>query len=554
MAGLTAQLDSLRHLATRRPWIAALRWALPLAMLVILVGLQLLARRQLGLGQALADEDAYANLAVLQCLDQHGTYGFMADTPIPAHRDVLWRLVLWLALPVAGSPYRAAVLAGVVCAGLTLLVMARLARLLFSFRPFTLYTMLLVTLIPGFLPAVISGSAAPLATLLVSWACLLHIEGLLGRHPPLSVNLAFAVGLACWVRIEFGLLWLLFALHAGLIALATGSGRERARFDLLAFRVARGLLLIAVYLVPLVIWNLTVIQAPWARLADTSLTLGAPGGGPFLWLRESLALVRWALPESYRLFAATPLLAGAWALVLFAVGAVVLLVLGLAFVEERAFTLPVLAAVVLPAGCAVIYPWAGFDAAPLLYSSLAPVLGLVIAFGVFRLPFLVASAWGRWRQARPETWGINAWLITMGSIVLALCALESAACVRETWRNMADHLALRDAVARQWPAGGEAPPRCLTDAPGWLAWYFPARIMDVQGMAYPPMLKCHRRWGALDADRLMEALRAQPPELLLLTGPRPALLLEILVRAGARGLAPAPDAPCLVTLAWPAAP
>ena len=158
-----------------------LRTLVPVLLLLILLCGLMLKQRGIGDGRSFVADEAYANLAVATHLVEDRCYGFSSEAAIPATHDTLWRLlVAWLAILVR-DPVSASYLAGALCAVITLLVLVRLARLLFPFPPFILYASVLLIVSPGFLLDIVGGTSQPLATVLITAACLFHIEGI-GRR------------------------------------------------------------------------------------------------------------------------------------------------------------------------------------------------------------------------------------------------------------------------------------------------------------------------------------------------------------------------------------
>jgi hypothetical protein len=254
-----------------------LRWLLPLVMMIGVLGALLVERKAAG-GSSFIEDRAYADMAVARTLVLDGTYGLQPGAPCPAVRDTLWRLALAIAGWLVGSVRVAALLLGTLCAVGTLLLTLRLARLLFPFPPFILYAAVLLTAAPGLLTNALSGTSLPLATLLVTAACLLQVEGMRDRRPVLSLGSTALVGLLTWIRLEFVWVWIVFWAQA--VIRLTPEGPGKGRRAAAAVKGAAGVLLIGLMLLPLFAWNLHLLSVLWPQAAGAPMTLNAWAARP----------------------------------------------------------------------------------------------------------------------------------------------------------------------------------------------------------------------------------------------------------------------------------
>lgn len=491
-----------------------LRWLLPLVMMIGVLAALLAERRAAG-GSVFVSDRACADMAVARTLVLDGTYGLQPGAPCPAVRDTLWRLALAAAGWLVGSVRVAALLLGTVCAIGTLLLVLRLARLLFPFPPFILYAAVLLIAAPGLLTNALSGTSLPLATLLATAACLLHVEGMRDRRPVLSLGVAILVGLLAWIRLEFVLLWIVFWVQAALRITPEGAGEGRRAAAMV--KGLTGLLLLAVLLLPLFAWNLHWLGVAWPQAAGAPMTLNAWADRP---LGEAagrqIVLSLRMLPSLFGSASGVPLLQGFVGRLFAWFGAGLLVVLTLRRGEEYPFLLVPLLLVLLPAGLALLYPYRGADSAAVVLGSLGPLFLLAAAFGIFRLPFAAENLYRKWKSGLPEATGFDIWWTAVGGLLLLWALVGMGRFAARTAVERADLVQARQFVSDVLVSGRARAGRILTDAPGWVAFTHAVPVADLGGEFTPALLPALRPDGRWGREGLEEYLLEQPADLLIL--------------------------------------
>ena len=139
------------------------RWLVPTLVFIVLLCLLVSKQKAAGGGLTFLDDAAYGNMSVARTLVEDAEYGLSAGHRMPAVRDTLWNLLLALVALIFRDAAPAAYFLGAVLALSTMLISLRLARLLFPFPPFVVYTAVLLILSPGFLVSGVSGTSAALA-------------------------------------------------------------------------------------------------------------------------------------------------------------------------------------------------------------------------------------------------------------------------------------------------------------------------------------------------------------------------------------------------------
>ncbi|MBN1268487.1 MAG: hypothetical protein JXB04_02785 [Kiritimatiellae bacterium] len=467
-------------------------------------------------GRYFVADESYASLAVARNMVERGVYGFAPGARIAATKDTLWRLLLACVAWVMREPLAAAYVLGAACGVMTLLVILRLARLLFPFPPYVVFASVLLALAPGFVLETLSGRAAPLATCMITAACMLNMEGLAGRRSVLPAYSALLVGAAGWIRIEFILYWFVFSLHAWILSFGRRPAGATFSASYVVLRSIIGWLIIALCLLPLMTWNAVLLRVPWPRMLDTPLALDAWSGGSAQAFNGSLALTRDAVPRMYAALHQIPFLGWGLGRVLFWLGVVVLVGLAVRRGEERAFTLTAAIPLVLPPLYAVIYPYVGDGAAPMVYGAYAPLAAMMAAFGVFRLPFLIEAAYRKWKEGLPSAFGFQAWWIVVGSLVLLLGLVRSCRQSDRETEALARVVATRAAVRQSIEQNGLDEALFASDRPGWLSFVQRVEVLDLSGEGSADVLMCLDASGRLDRERLRKLLRERRPGALLI--------------------------------------
>lgn len=447
---------------------------------------------------------------------------------MPAVRDTGWRLLLAAGTLVLDA-VSAAYILGALCAVLTLLVLLRLARLLFPFPPFMLYACALLIVGPQFLWIVLSGTALPLATLLITLAVMLHVEGLQGRRQVLPMMLMICVAFAAWIRIEFVLLWVLLPLHA--LCVATGRTMKAGGFSRgqVVLRWILGVLVLALLLLPLIGWNAYYLRVPWPRPIDAPLALDVWARGPANAVRESMALVREMLPSMYAEFYRVPFLGGWIQRVFFWFGCLVLIALGAGRVEERPFTVLVAIPVVLPVLYALVFPYVGPGGVRTVFGAFYPLAALLAAYGFFRIPFLLEYLHRRWKEGLPTPIGFNTWWVTVGAIFLVATMVRSAGLLNKDLAALRSARDVREQLVRRIGEEGLMEGVIATDMPGWVAHRLGIPFVDLTGEGSPDILRTLDRSGCIDGRKLTDLLRKEKVSAVLLwtTAEEPAWMKQL---------------------------
>ncbi len=501
------------------------RWLVP--TLLFAVGLCALMARQKSAGGGLdfVGDAAYVNMAVARTLIEKQVYGLDGDTPITAGRDVLWRLAVALAGWVSGNVVTGAYLTAALCALLTLLLTLRLARFLFPFPPFMTYTAVLLLAAPGVLVSALDGTSTPLATMLVTAAVLLHVEGLYERRMPLPMGSALLVGLLAWIRLEFLILWPVFFLHAVVLSFFRSSAENTPM--VVVTRGLTGLLMTALCIFPLLAWNFRVVQVPWPQVVGAPFTLdtwlsATPGGALAAYGSMSLG----AVPSAFGRLGAVPFLAGRLEGVMTWFGACFIAGLSIWRQEERPYTIVLFLLLLLPPCLAFAYPYLGWDAAPAVFETLTPLAVITAAFGFFRVPFLVEELYRKWRSGLPSATGFRVWWVVMGSILLIVAVLRTGMSASRRTGELVELGSLRQAAGSLLESDELHQALCATDSAGWLAFTLRTPVLDVTGECTPQVLTCLDSRGQVDGPKLRELLVEQEAVSVVLWDPARDALAE----------------------------
>ncbi len=500
----------------RFQWLV--RWLIPTFTFVVAVCAIVIQQKKSAAGLAFVDDSAYRSLGVARALLENQVYAFQGGERVPAVQDALWRVLLAMVGALSGGPESAAYLLGAACGIITLLICFRLARLLFPFPPYILYSSILLVAAPPLLINVVDGTPAALATMLVTAACLLHIEGLSDHGAPLPMSAAWLCGILMWIRIEFGLLWLVFSLHAFILSF-TRSHKENPVF-LAMTRSLTGIMVLALCMFPLLAWNHQVIRVPWPQAVGAPFTLDVwLSATPGQVLGSYFGMAGSAIQPAFSRLYSTPFLSGFLERLLTWFG--VLFIAGLAMWrrEERAYTLLLFLVVFMPVFFALVYPYMGWQSASLVFSTLGPLCVLAACFGIFRIPFLIENLYRKWKQGLPAPSGFRVWWIGMGSVLLLVSVVHNGSLMRQRSRALEKQAVTRRAVLDAFEAGGAEGQLVVTDAPGWLGYASGRRVLDLSGEFMPEVLACLGRGGRLDPVALESLLKEKKPDSLVLWSP-----------------------------------
>lgn len=530
------------------------RWLVPTLVFIVLLCLLVSKQKAAGGGLTFLDDAAYGNMSVARTLVEDAEYGLSAGHRMPAVRDTLWNLLLALVALIFRDPAPAAYFLGAVLALSTMLISMRLARLLFPFPPFVVYTAVLLILSPGFLVSGVSGTSAALATMLATAAVMLHVEGLFEKKSPLPVGCALLVGLLMWIRVEFVLLWIVFSVHALCVSFLRRS-RETGPVFVIT-RAMTGALVLVFCLFPLVAWNYQVVMVPWPQAMGAPLTMDAmaAAGGSIASVYGDMVASN--IPVAFGKLHQNPFLTGGLERFMTWFGFALIAALGFAQAEERPYSVGVFAAILLPLLYALIYPFLGWGGASVVFLSLQPLCVISACFAFFRTPFLIESLYRKWKPGLPAAPGFMLWWLVMGSL-LALFALGRG-CVRDRARNEAirNVVDVREAMAKAIQGVGAKPKLMVTDAPGWPSFALQVPVLDLTGEYSPGVLATLGSKGDVDPAKLGRLLANEKPDVAAIWKPTNHYVEELMSCRELKlelptGTLEAPDV-CEIT--WPAAP
>ncbi len=523
------------------------RLLVPMLLFLFLLCIVLASQKRAGPGLAFVEDSAYAHLAVADSLLKTQTYGFNPQEPIPVIHDALWRLAIAAVASVLPDPKTAVYLLGAVFSLVVLMTAIRLARLLFPFPPFIMYSVVLLVLTPPLLADSLAGTSVSMAGALFMLAVLLHIEGLSGRRPLLSAGTAFLVGLLMWVRIEFVLVWIVFSAHAFILSFFPGKKGTTPLYAVT--RSITGLLLQALVVFPLLAWNVQVIQVPWPQIIGAPFSMdywvSASAGGA---LGHYVSLFSRGVPEAYARLYAIPFLSGVFEKALTWFGVLFIAVLSVWREEERPYTVALAGLLLFPLFFALLYPYVGWDGAGILFSVMGPLCVLCASFGIFRIPFLIENLYRKWKEGIPAATGFSIWWIVMGSILLVVCLARSTVALKERKALLRERAAARQVVddaIRQGQLDGRL---YVTDRPGWLAFAHKARLVDLSGEGTPGVLACLDEQGGLDPADLGVFLAERKPDSLVLWEARNQFVETLVPCDSSAGEG---ESPRLCRITWP---
>ena len=450
---------------------------------------------------------AYLDMASARCLLTHQVHGLDASLKIPAVRDVLWRGVICLGAALTGSYSVGAYLAGIVCAGFLLYALMKLLYLLTGSFAAAVAAALLAIGSPGFVMNAMSGTSVPLAGALLVGACIRHAKGMLDGRRPLPLSAAVLTGLAATVHLPLAAVWGLLTLHA---LLAGGKDASGDRTAFVIIRAVNGLLVIAMCLAPLVIWNQIVFDVPWPRL---------PSG-------ESAGAA--SLPEAFRRMLGTPFLS-TWAVL--AAAAASLLVAAFLPLRDRSrrmgLLLPLLIAG-LPIICAAFAPFTGWTIMDGLPSATEGLWVALLVYGIHRIFAAVeqrVQAGGAHLHPPFDAAGLTL-AATMALLILILPAGVTA--LRQSFARNAAVQTARNGVLDIMRSQALSTRMVASDAPGWIAYRTSLPVIDLTGETSPDLLAHLDERGNLPMPAVIEVVKAQRPDFLILWSDRYREILKSL--------------------------
>ncbi len=490
-------------------------WFLPLLAFVFLFTASSLYKRSVVGGQAFVSDDAYRNLVVAQTLASSHVYGAGPDETILFMPDGLWRVLLAVGDRIGGNAVFVTLLLGLLLGGLALLVMLRLSNRLFPYPVFGYVVAALLILSPGLVSVSLSGESTALAMLLVMGTLLLHLTSFSTPRWGLPLTATCLMGFTLWIRIEFISVWILLWIHT-LVMTGFVAPSQRPSRGVLFLRGINGLLILALFLLPVLAWNTVVTGVPWPRMPDMPMSLNAwhpAADGPAAAWQATLHWMQVGWSKAYTQFYPILLPEGWIGRFFLGLGAVLLLVQAYRYDKERPSLLFLLLLLLVPFLLGLFYPYLGSSAFTIVARSLQPAGILLAAYGVVRLPFMLEKGIRTHLLSRitpahlfKAWWGAAGGLLLLSALLSQVSHLRSeTADVRDAVENrqqlsdvMAEHALLRD--------------RFISDQPGWLVWRHGVRCIDLRGEWTPEILPYVRGSGRYDVEALeLHLNRMNPP-------------------------------------------
>ncbi len=491
-----------------------LGWLIPLLAYLCVLTLMASSYRSADKGRALVSDDAYRNLVVANVLNEARVYGVYADQPVPMVQDMLWRVALAATQIIVPDGLSAVRILGMVFGVLTLLQLIRFCRVIFPYPLYGYYTAGLVVLAPGLATAALSGLAVPLTMFLVTTAVVRHVENITGSGPGLPLAATCLIGLALWVRLEFVVVWFVLFVHC--LIWSAISGERRPSFLNAILRGLNGLLILALFLLPILAWNMWVLQVPWPRLPGVPMAadLWAIEGAGAAW-SATVILMREGWAEGYAQFGAYALPNVALGRLFYGIGFLLLIIQGVRSEEERGCALLlVLTPLLAPFFFGLAYPYMGWSALPTLAQSFQPIFMAIAAYGVIRFPFVVEGLGRKWISKQWTGERVFAgWWAVVGGILILLAVAAQVRDTRAESRLLSARMAEREWLDSVIEQQGLIRDRFISDQLGWLVWRHGVAMLDLRAEWSPDMLRHVDLQGEYDTERLsafMEQLNPPP--------------------------------------------
>lgn len=486
------------------------RAALPVFLLLVICfvfALQVRSSSQMGL---YADYSVYEDFVFGKQLAD-GVWGLGANTPGLAGANTLWRILLACGAFFGFSVELWVLGLNVLVGVLILLVVVRFCRLLFPFPPYVLCSVFLLVLASGFIPQLFSGSSQPIAALIVSLLLLFHVEGIRGSKQLLSVAQAFLLGILIWFHVEFAALWVVLFVHAFCFKSQIPEGsRDESTGVLLITRFFIGLLLMALFLLPMMVWNVRIADIPWPASVDAPLSFGmndAFATGVQAWINQIPGFIH----AQYADWTDVSFLQHWFFRICFFLGASVLTGVAVWRREERAYTVLVFLLLLLPPVLALFRPVLGAQGAHAVMQAFAPGLICLVAYGFFQLPLVLEKMQVDRKKRLPAPVGVDVVWIAAASLVMVFAVFSA---IGQWSKFMHTHKEVQEdrmAVDRFVQAHSLDATPCISDIPGWVAWWYASDVYDLSGHATYQLLPCHAQGGGFDRNCLLQLFSDSMP-------------------------------------------
>jgi len=481
-----------------------LSWLIPILIFLVLLCASV-HQLKIAAGELSYREDTvFADMGVARNILSAAGYALTPGQPAPPLEDTLWRGGVSAIAGMCRSLRAAPLILGALCAMGTILV-AMYGAFRLTRRPLTgLAVGVVAAVSPGVLHAAVSGTSTSMAMLLVTAAAVAQMS-LAPARRPLSVTAALLLSLACWIRIEFVLLWPVFLVHGALMsAWAPGEGlAERAS---VLGRAVQGTVVVALLISPIFTWTALRVGVGWPRLPGVPLSADTWANSPIAALSELLALWRPAVVASFSALQQVPLLESNWPRALVWVGLAVLLVGALKRRELAGTALLPLTLLMLPLLQALVYPYLGNSSYPILLASLEPLCGLVLILGLCEVPFVIAGLAEAIARNRVWSWVQFGWRVSALAVVVFSLLPGLLRNSRVYRSEVASRTEVRNQLSSRILEGDLAAEGYVVDQPGWVGYSFDVALVDLSGRFSPDVLACVGTDGNLDRNLLTEVL------------------------------------------------
>jgi len=514
----------------RKVWQQALPYVVPLILFVLLAWLSAL-KLDRPASFPFAHDDVYRYMVLAETWHYDGVYGLSAQEPVPMVRDVLWIKCIALMLHFMETPANAAVALGVFAGALCVVLLVYLSRMICRTHVFSYIAPGMAVMFPGLVSASLSGQPTTLAFALLLALLIVHIKGAQGEAPLLSLRAAFLVAVLALIRIEFIALWIVLGLHAAVLA-STGKGfkAEPGTATVLMWRWINGLWMTALFLMPLVSWNLKTIRVPWPRLPGVPL-----GGDSWLELGVGPALSRYmelmgqAIGYGYAELLNTTFLSNPALLIFACIG--VLAQGAWLFKKNTDISTVVLSFVLVlsPVACGIVQPFTGWNGIRVVLDVVALSSVVLVALAVVRAIFEI-EAWYEKRIAEEVPWSLTLkiWWGVMGGVAVLIAVVAMGADIRKQAKQVQHTEQVRELILEKIDeryADDETMVH-VTDRPGWLRHALHHDVLDLSGEWSVPVLRWLDSQGRFDPDRMLSYMDEKPVGFFIIWNHRIARLAE----------------------------
>ena len=494
-----------------------IRWLIPSLVYGVALCALILEQKQSGATRGLdfASDATYRTLAVARSLGTRFRFELQGEEPALAHRDFLPKIAIAIIGRALNNYPAALVLAGALLGWCALLMPLRMAKQLFPFPPFVLYTALLMIVSTGFLNAAAGGEPLIWGMALLAVAVAFQAEGLADLRPVLERRVILSAALLILVRVEFAPLWPLLASHALLISLL--ERRRDGTSGYIGVRFFTGLFVLSILFTPLIVLNLHAIRVPWPQALGAPLTADTlVSMSP----NEAVAAYRAHAAEgirlAYRALHNSPWMRGPFERLLTWAGAIFLAILACFRKDERPFSVIPWLLIFMPVALGLVYPLSGSASFDVVLGSFQPLCVLAASFLIFRVPFLIENVYRKFKPGLPEAPGFQIWWSVAGGLLILIALVRSMSWMNASMHEMAYVRAMREQVQQKVAPFLEQGGVLATDATGWWSYNGARPLVDLLGEGTPEILSCLDITGKYDRTRLKDFLHERNVGMVLL--------------------------------------